>query len=211
MNNKMPLNIGIDLDGVVYFQHKLWIQTYNEMFKKNFSFSDIQDWNFYTKENKADWWKALENPFCHLWCETFPDAKRFIKTYAKNHNIMFITTQPSIVKQYKAQRVHNDFKDIDYELFFTKRKQFINWDILIEDNPTLMENEEFLHNCPSDTVLMHRRPYNVRYFDKKKKVEKDDITFILCDNWHEITTQILKYIRERNIFIKDGEYYGLQD
>ena len=105
------------------------------------------------------------------------NAKEIILKLNEKHQIIFVSNTLEKVRSAKAKRVFNDFKEIKYCLHFTKDKDTVDWDIIIEDNPkTILKLRE------SNKVIIFDHPYN-NSIQEHKNTQR-------VTNWLEINNLI---------------------
>lgn len=191
MSNKI---IKIDMDGVIRDILTPMCNLYNEAFKTNLKPEDITDydvnvsfplirerWNmdaryfFFDKYSREVFY---ENSF------TFPNVKLAIDKLKDNgYRIIICTYQPHF--RNKKDTIDFLFREgILYDdLMFTDKKYLVKGDIIVDDNPVFLNNEDE-HNTNCKTVCISA-PYNMKYSPSSRlkfSSLNDFVDFLLIKN-----------------------------
>lgn len=124
---------------------------------------------------------VLKNEKIHLSAPLIVNAKETLLELAKKHQIVFISNTLEIVRSVKAKRLYDDFQEINYCLHFTKNKDSVNWDIIIEDCP-----KNIIKLKGNKKVIISDHPYNRSISEHKNSYR--------IKNWSEINKQIDRLI-----------------
>ena len=159
------MNIGVDLDGVVFRTDLLLIDRVNKIFGLNLNYYDITAYNMFDSyvSDKKILKKIISKVISMPRLPLSENVQFILDLLSKKHNIYFITSR------YKENRNSTisqllDLDIYDYELYMTDgeetKSRYINElgiDIFVEDN---IKHVEEIYNNTDCKILIMDRPWN---------------------------------------------------
>lgn len=180
MAKRKPI-IGIDLDDVCWDFLEAWIERHNEITEDDVVLDDIKGWDigqyikrgskemlFYILE-QSDFWQTVQPK---------TDSSKYLKQLIEDgYEVYIVTTTSHKVLHNKMVRFLDlyPFMD-DKQVITTSRKQLIDVDILVDDNPDNLRDGFY------NKILFHA-PHN-RYINEK------EIGAYRCYDWNEVYQKI---------------------
>lgn len=183
MQNNAPI-IGVDLDDVLWDLLSAWIKRYNEIANDNVQPEDVKSWDvskyinngtremlFYILE-QSDFWETVQPR---------PESQKYLKQLVDDgYNVMVITASHYKTLKNKMECFFKLFPFIRNEqVIIAHRKQMIDVDILIDDNPENLRDSSYIK-------VLFDTPHN-------RWLEEREIGAIRLSNWEEI----YEYITEK--------------
>lgn len=156
------LRIGVDLDGVVYNLDRSWTDKYNSLYNARLTTEEWTDWNFKNMKLKCGFepFFAISQLAEVQWTAPLvKDAVIYLRQLSnEGHLICFITAAKRAVIPIKLAKLMQDLPDIPYELHFTKEKHLVHVDVMIDDNPCLVDQWYTMFNLPP--LILFTQAYN---------------------------------------------------
>lgn len=154
--------IGIDIDDTMTNHCETWFNAYNKDFKspdkKELTINDAYKWNFYDdwEENeKQVLMNAMHSEYYFDNISLLPNVASVISKILENNNEVVIIS--STYKEFQDKKKNWLLDQLpmlkEDDIIFTKQKERINVDIMIEDNLDYAKR----FNCP---FLLFNRPWN---------------------------------------------------
>lgn len=188
MRDNMPPVIGIDLDDVLWDLLQAWINRYNEITDDDVKVEDVKSWDvskytskcskemlFYILEQN-DFWESV-NPR--------PNSPRYLKQLIDDgYDVVIVTASHYKNLNHKMERFFELFPFINKEqVIVTHRKQMIDMDILVDDNPANLSDSSYIK-------VLFDTPHN-------KWLNEREIGAIRLSNWEEIYNYIVEKLPVR--------------
>ena len=163
------MKIAVDIDGVLLDLIGRFCNIYNKEFNTNKTAKDITRWEFFKD------WKVSEELIYAIFHKAYKDsmslplidesAPRILKELNKKHHVDLVTARNIDFKQYLLERLNSlDIKKgIHYrKLIHVETKPYdlklqLNHDIIIDDNPNLVESIIVFNY---KTLLLYDQPWN---------------------------------------------------
>lgn len=175
--------IGVDLDDVLWNFLEAWITRHNEITEDNVDVNDIKSWNieqYIHKGSRGMLFYMLEQ--AGFWDTVKPKdgAQLYLKKLIEDgYDVVIVTATSYKVAQHKMMRFFELFPFIKEDQIITaKRKQLINVDILIDDNPDNLRGgfyNKFLFTAPHNELTNEK-----------------EIGAHRCKDWEELYYKIKK-------------------
>ena len=191
------MKIGIDIDEVI----AEFVKSYILLLKERgifVNYEDVINYHFWesfpiTKEEDERYIKEFFNSHHFDEIKLVDGSQSSINFLSKNHEIYFITSRPSSIKEKTCQFIHANFSLSELNIFFSgdfhlgngKTKAEIcrelHIDLMIEDN------KNYALDCAKNgiKVILLGRPWN-KDFKGHKNISK-------VDSWSEILEEIKQY------------------
>lgn len=136
------LNIGIDLDGVVFRTLDEVIRRYNLEYKKEVVVEQIKGWDTHNwVEGDRNIYKYFNDPEFYRDLPVAEGAVEVLRELDKEHNIYLITDTPWIGLAYRVAQIERVFPYDTFRfmqaknVFITPKKEMVMLDVLLDDRP----------------------------------------------------------------------------
>lgn len=166
--------IKIDMDEVICQLTPRWLEKYCELTGEKVSPEDITDWNIFSFVGKPEFFNYLllsKKMFEEL--DPVEDAVSSIKYLNEYHDILIVSDAQGdervILGKINWIKKWIPFIDIQSQVFFTKRKDLIKGDMLIDDGPFIFDSEEYyrvLFDQPHNRGLSYQRFKRVKSWNE---------------------------------------------
>jgi len=163
------MNIGLDLDGVIYRWHESLYRYFCE--QKGYEGTIYDFWLHYVQERPSEFWDYYVSlPLLYWDTSPRPDVLEFLPKIAKLGTIYYLTHRPEEVKTVTGKFF--DFYDLPFKenVIFTKDKQtyarFLGLDVFVDD---LAKNIDDVSKVVKNTYLF-RTVHNIPVQDSYKNV-----------------------------------------
>lgn len=192
MNKDTPV-IGADLDDVLWGLLEAWLDRYNDVADDNIAPSDIKSWDIaqYIKNGTREMlFYILEQDDFWDTVQPIPDSQVYLKKLIDDgYDVNIVTASSYKVLKPKMNRFYELFPFIkNKQVIVTERKQMIDLDVLIDDNPANL--------CDSSYIkVLFDAPHN-------QWCNEHEIGAVRLSNWKDV----YKFIKER--FPIERSYIG---
>lgn len=180
MDNRI---IGVDLDDVLWDLLDLWMSKHNEITDDCVTPEDIKSWDvtqYINKGNRDILFYILEQSDFWDTINPMPESQKYLKQLIDDgYDIYIVTASSHRTLHNKMERFFELFPFIkNNQVIVTERKQMIDLDILIDDNPANLCNASY-------KKILFDRPHNRWCIEK-------EIGAVRLSNWEDI----YNYIKE---------------
>lgn len=192
MNREAPI-IGVDLDDVLWDLLKAWLDRYNDIADDNVLPTDIKSWDiaqyinngtremlFYILEQN-DFWDTVK---------PIPESRVYLKELIDDgYDVNIVTASSYKILKPKMIRFYELFPFIkNRQVIVTERKQMIDLDVLIDDNPANLCDSSY-------TKVLFDAPHN-------QWCNEQEIGAVRLSNWKDV----YEFIKEK--FPIERSYIG---
>lgn len=182
MKSDAPV-VGVDLDDVLWGLLDAWLLRWNEVTGDNIQPEDIKSWDiarYVNKGTKEMLFYILEQNDFWGTVQPYADAQEYLKRLIDDgYDVVVVTASSHRTLKAKLDRFYKLFPFIKEEqVIVTKRKQMIDMDVLIDDNPANLYNSSY-------RKILFDTPHN-------KAVDEVNIKAVRMYDWHEIYEYIIK-------------------
>jgi len=177
------MNIACDLDGVIWDIMGVFLELYNEKFKKNIKYSDIQTWYFFPQENfEAVYLDTLKRIDEYRFLD--PIINHYLFLLMGKHEVKILTKEQNPIEVLKEKlesgNIREGFEYLELiKLEIKDKKLNYKFDIYIDDCPLMIED---IKQYPDRILLLYDQPWNWDY-------EESDNVFRVKD-WYDIIDKI---------------------
>lgn len=171
--------IGVDLDDVLWGLLDAWIFRYNEIVDDDMVPDDIKSWDiakYIRKGTKEMLFYILEQNDFWETVQPYADAQKYLKQLMDDgYDVVIVTASSHKTLNAKLERFYELFPFIKEEqVIVTKRKQMIDMDVLIDDNPENLRDasyHKFLFDTPHNEAFDEAEIGAVRTYDWREIYE----------------------------------------
>ena len=171
--------IGVDLDDVLWGLLDAWLLRYNEITDDNVLPGDIKSWDiaqYIHKGTKEMLFYILEQSDFWEMVQPYTDAQEYLKKLVDGgYDVVIVTASSHKTLNAKLERFYKLFLFIKTEqVIVTKRKQMIDMDVLIDDNPENLRDASYrsiLFNTPHNEAFNETEIGAVRMHDWREIYE----------------------------------------
>ena len=170
--------IAIDVDDVLVDFNKVILKRVNEKYGKNRKLEDVT-WNFdnLPSHEREYAHSMFASPFVHADLWLTDGALEFVEKCAKDMEVIFVTSVFTAAIYWRSILLEQNFGHLDYSVVYTKRKDLVHTDFMIDDSSDHVNNSSARYS-----MLLHK-PWN-----------KDDkggiIVYSLEEAWEFIESKL---------------------
>lgn len=177
------MNIAVDLDGVVWDIMGVFLELYNEKFKKNIKICDVNEWCFFPQKNfEAVYPATLKRIDEYSFLDEIINHYLFL--LMGKHEVKILTKEQNPIDVLKRKLESYDIREgFEYleiiKLEIKDSKLNYKFDVYIDDCPLMVDG---IKEYPERFLLLYEQPWNLN-------CEESDNVFKVKD-WYEIVDKI---------------------
>jgi len=187
------MKIAVDVDGVILAMIPKVCEIYNKAFNTNYTKEDVKQWEFFKDWNISE--ESMYKIFYQVYTNSQTlslvdkDAPQVLKKLYKKYFVDLVTARDlrfegNLIEKLNSLGIK---KGTHYEnLIHVEAKPYdsklsLDYDIIIDDNPNLINTSE---GFPNKKILLYNQPWNRNF--------KEKINLKRVENWKQIQKEIEK-------------------